>query len=115
VRAETRRREIAIRSALGAERSHLAWHFLTESVLLSALGGALALVIAYSALATLVAVAPPGIPRLSGVELGWRSVSFTILVSLVAGVVFGLFPLARQSLNPGVLRGGGRGLTPTRG
>jgi predicted permease len=114
VRAEARRREIAIRSALGAERSHLAWHFLTESLLVSALGGALAIVIAYGALQTLVAVAPLGIPRLSGVALEWRSVAFTALVALGAGIVFGLFPLGRQALSLSVLRGVGRGLSVSR-
>lgn len=115
VRAEARRREIAIRSALGAERSHLAWHFLTESVLLSGLGGALAILVAYGALATLIAIAPAGIPRLSDVALGWRSVAFTAFVAIGAGIIFGLFPLGQRALNLSVLRGGGRGLMLSRG
>ena len=115
VRAESRRREVAIRSALGAERSHLAWHYVSESTLLALLAAALGLLFAYSILQLLLSIAPAGIPRLAGLHLGWSSVVFAVGIALIAGIVFGLFPLARQALNLRALRDGGRGMTTSRG
>jgi predicted permease len=115
VRAESRRREIAIRSALGAERSHLAWHYVTESLMLALMAAAVGLAFAYGVLRVLLAVAPAGIPRLAGLHIGQSSVVFAGVIALIAGIVFGLFPLARQVLDLGALRDGGRGLTASRG
>ena len=117
VRAESRRKEVALRSALGAERLHLAGHYLTESILLAMLGGALAVALAWAAVHFLVVLNPSSIPRLSELALSWRSMGVAFAVSLGAGVVFGLLPLTRLvASGPDVtlLREGGRGQTGSR-
>ena len=65
VRIETKRREMAVRTALGADRVHLAWHYLTESTLLALVAGTLAVALAWGAIHILVAMAPTSIPRLA--------------------------------------------------
>lgn len=114
VRAEARRREVAIRAALGAGRVHLAWHYLTESMLLLMAAGAVGLALAYAALRTLLVLAPSSIPRLSEVHLGWSAVAFAAGISLIAGVVFGLIPLSRGDVTVATLRESGRGLSASR-
>ena len=114
VRAEARRRELAIRSALGAGRLELAWHYLAESVLLALFAGGIGLLLAHGGLRLLVALAPPGIPRMDEVGVGASALSFAIAVSLGAGVLFGMIPLLRGAPNLGVLREGGRGGTSSR-
>lgn len=114
VRAEARRREVAIRAALGAGRAHLAWHFLAESVLLLLAAGAVGLALSYAALRTLLVLAPSSIPRLSEVHLGWSAVAFAAGISLVAGMVFGLIPLSRGDAAVATLRESGRGLSASR-
>ena len=118
VRAESRRREIAIRSALGADRGHLAGHYLTESVLLSLIGGALAVLLAYAAVRSLLVLNPPSVPRLAELSMGWRPVAVTLVISLGAGIVLGVLPLVRLGSvggRIGTLREGGRGQTASRG
>jgi len=118
VRAESRRREIAIRSALGADRGHLAGHYLTESALLSLIGGALGVLLAYAAVRFLLVLNPPSVPRLAELSLGWRPVAVALAISLGTGVVLGLLPLTRLALGRGhiaTLREGGRGQTASRG
>lgn len=116
VRLEARRREAAVRSALGAGRGHLAVHYLAESLLLTMTAGALALVLAWAVLHLFVAVAPPNIPRLASVTLGWPTVAFTALLSILLGVAFALAPLATsQVIDTATLRESGRGLTASRG
>ena len=114
VRTEARRRESAIRTALGGDRAHLAWHYLSESILLALLGGMLGVLLAYWGIRSLLAVSPPGIPRLSEVGLGSSSVLFALGLSVMAGVIFGLFPLARLGRSFEALRDSSRGLTASR-
>ena len=101
VRATARKREIAIRAAMGAARSRIVRQLLTESVLLSLTGGALGLALGMFGIRALLAVNPGNIPRIgqdgSGVTADWRVVAFTVIVSLVTGVGFGLFPALEAS------------------
>lgn len=97
-RAAGRRREIAIRSALGAERSRLMRQMLTESLLLALLGGAIALPLA-TGIAALIARVQPPLPIDVGLAVSpdWRVLVFTLLVAVVTGAVFGLVPALRAS------------------
>jgi predicted permease len=116
VRAEARQRETAIRSALGAKRGDLAWHYFTETILLALVGGAVALALAAAGLHVMVALAPPELPRMSEVHLGWQSVLFTLVISLAAGALFGALALmgAAPAGDAMMLREGGRGMTSSR-
>src|SRR5262249_40816080 len=96
-RATARWQEVAIRSALGASRSRLLRQFLTESLVLSALGGMLALVLADVVVKLLIKLAPGNIPRLNEVGLDRNVAAFTILLSLLTAVIFGLAPAMRLS------------------
>ncbi len=96
-RAAGRRREVAIRCALGADRRRIARMFLTESLLLAAIGGLLGVAAAGATLQTLVAAAPAGLPRLAGTRLDLAVLVFAAAVSLASGIVFGLAPALRLS------------------
>ncbi|MGA2629327.1 MAG: ABC transporter permease [Terriglobia bacterium] len=96
-KAMARRREIATRSALGASRGRLIRQSLTESVLLSSLGGALGLLFALFAVPPLLALKPATLPVRIDVPLDWRVLAFTFFLALAAGVVFGLAPALRSS------------------
>jgi putative ABC transport system permease protein len=100
-RTEGRQRETAIRTALGARAGQLARHYLTESVVLALVAGALGIVLADSGVRLLLAFSPDWIPRLGAVHLGWESVVFTAAVSLVAGIAFGLFPVVSAARTAG--------------
>jgi len=113
-RVEARRREVAIRTALGAGRSHLAWHYLAESLVLGLVAGACALALAYAALHVMLAMAPSSLPRLSEVHLGWRSAVFTAVMSVGAGILFGVIPLAHAGVDVATLRDSTRGMTASR-
>jgi putative ABC transport system permease protein len=119
-RSSTRRREMAIRLALGASRRRLVYQLLTESLLLSFIGGALALVVLTFLLKGLVQFIPPDIPRLHEVEINLSVLGFVFLISTVTGLLFGLVP-ALQSSRPDVVanlkegtRGSGFGVATHR-
>src|SRR5690606_20742378 len=113
LRAEARRRELAVRRALGAAGGHLAWQHLTESLMLVLLAGALALGLAHAGVRLVLALAPAVLPRLDEIHLGASAVAFTAAVCLVLGIVFGLVPLT-HGRDFGALHEGGRGLTGGR-
>ena len=100
-RATLRKREIAIRAALGAGRKRIIFQLLTESVLLALCGGALGLALGYAGVRGLLAMNPGNIPRIgengAGVTLDWQVLVFTILVSVVTGILFGLIPAFNAS------------------
>jgi putative ABC transport system permease protein len=106
VRATVRKREFAIRSALGAGRARIVRQLLTESVLLSVTGGILGLILGFAGVRALLAVSPAGLPRIgeegAAVGVDWRVLVFTLVVSLLTGILFGLFPAistSRSDLN----------------
>ena len=108
-RAAARHKEVAIRTALGAARWSLVRQLLTESVLLSFLGGAVGLVIAYGSVRGLVAMNPGNIPGIAGLSIDGRVVLFTLATALVTGVLFGLVPAlqtSRENLHVTLKEGG---------
>ncbi|HEX6944515.1 MAG TPA: ABC transporter permease [Gemmatimonadaceae bacterium] len=113
VRLEARRHESAIRTALGADRRHMAVHYLSESLLLSGAAAILGTWISYAGLRAMIAIAPADIPRLTNATVGLTSIVFAAGAALIAGLVFGLVPLIRVA-KMGSLREDGRGLTASR-
>src|SRR5262249_27764985 len=91
-RMAARDRELAVRTALGAGRGRIARQMLTESLLLALAGGALGLLLAAWGTRALVALGGDKIPRPSSIHLDWKVAAFTLGVSLLTGVVFGVFP-----------------------
>jgi putative ABC transport system permease protein len=114
VRIDARRREAAVRTALGAERSHLAVHYLTESLLLSIAAGLGAIALGDALLHVILAIAPQSLPRVDEVTFDGRSVMFCMTAAMAFGVVFGVLPLISSGVDVGMLRDGGRGLTISR-
>ena len=113
-RASARGKEIALRAAMGASRGRIIRQLLTESVLLSGLGGGFGLLLAQWGTEALVKTVPQNIPRISNIQLDASVLVFTLLVSLVTGVVFGLVPAwqashvdLNSSLKAGTRTGGG--------
>ncbi|MBX3131912.1 MAG: ABC transporter permease [Gemmatimonadaceae bacterium] len=113
LRFEARRRESAIRTALGAARGQMAVHYLAETLLLCLAAAAAGVVIAIGGLRALLAIAPTNIPRLSEVTLGARSIGVAVLAALLLGLILGVVPLIRRGLDVNTLRDGGRGLSPS--
>ena len=110
-RAMTRHKEMAIRSALGASRFRVVRQLLTESVLLSLAGGVLGLLLAVWWSDLLIALGKKDIPRALQVGLDWRVLGFTLVVSLLTGIIFGLVPAIHSSKTQltETLKEGGRG------
>ena len=116
VRAETRRREVALRVALGAERGHLLTQSLAESALLLIMGAGLGLVFAWGAVTALPRLAPDLLPRLADIRIDAAVLACTTLVAAVVAVAFGLVPVAqnRTAAPASMLRGGDRSSTVDR-
>ena len=113
-RAETRHREFAVRTALGAGRARLLRQFMTEGVLLSVIGGVLGLVLARVGIQALIRVYPASLPRTSELAVDPMVLLFTFSVSILTGLVFGLAPLMHtriKGLALALKEGGARGAT----
>ena len=114
VRAEERGQEVAVRSALGASRWQVARGFLLETVLLGITGGVIGLALAWGSLKLLVSMAPSSLPRLDEIAIDPYVLIFTLGISVLSGLLFGIFPVLRvgndfvSSLKEGG-RGGGAG------
>ncbi len=97
-RTQARSREFAVRAALGASRARLIHQLLAESVLLSLGAGLLALLLAGSGMRFLLALSPSDLPRVSDIHLDGWAFGFTLIVAVVAGILFGLGPAFRVSV-----------------
>jgi predicted permease len=116
VRAEGRQKEVALRTALGASRGRVARQFFGESVVLGVLGGVAGLALAYGGMRVLLAIAPGNLPRLNEITIDPTVLGFTLAVSVLAGFLFGLFPVLHYG-NPNLtsaLKEGGRGSSDGR-
>jgi predicted permease len=116
VRAEGRRQELAIRTALGAGRREITTGLLMESLVLGVIGGTIGLALAFGALRILVAMAPTGLPRLHEIGINLPVLVFTAVTTLFVSFVIGLLPVLKYSgihVSTG-LREGGRALSQSR-
>jgi predicted permease len=95
VRAEGRQQELAIHAALGASWRRVSWELLSESLTLGVLGGALGLLLAYAGVRALGVMAPEGLPRVEEIGIDPPVVLFTLVISLAAGLLFGLIPVLK--------------------
>src|SRR5262249_43113716 len=112
-RATARQKEIAVRTALGASRGRVARQLLTESILLAFIGGTVGLALAWWGMGSLLALAPDDLQQVKNVALDVRVLAFTLTVTVITGIFFGVVP-AIQASNPNLnetLKEGGRGTT----
>ncbi len=116
-RAAVREREVTVRMALGASNARLVRQLLTESLLLSALGGIAGVALAFGALRLLPALAPADLPRMSTIAVNGTVLLVTSAVTVMTGLLFGLVPAIQSSRTrlSETLREGGRGGTSGRG
>src|ERR1700756_1331677 len=110
-RASGRQQEMAVRSALGASRGRMVRQMLTESMLLSLIGGAAGIATAVGTLGFILRLVPSSVPRLSEVRIDWVVLAFALLISILTGLVFGLAPALHSAKGAfsSALREGGRG------
>ena len=110
-RASGRQQEMAVRVALGASRGRMVRQMLTESMLLSLIGGAAGIATAVGTLRFILRFVPSNVPRLNEVRIDWVVLAFALLISILTGLVFGLAPAlhsAKVALSSAI-REGGRG------
>jgi putative ABC transport system permease protein len=96
-RGASRSTEVAIRVAIGASRGRIFRQFLTESLLLSAFGGIVGAALAWEGVGALVAIGPSWLPRLHAIRLDGRVLLFTMMISILTGLIFGVIPAAQAS------------------
>jgi predicted permease len=120
-RSTGRQREIAVRSAIGASRARIVRQLLTESVLLSVISAILGLLMAWAAIPGLIRLAGSSLPLASRVSIDWPVLMFTMVVALLAGILFGLAPAkhtlrldVREALNETERGGASRGISSMR-
>jgi putative ABC transport system permease protein len=112
-KATARTREVAVRAALGADRQRILRQLITESLLLSLIAGAAGLLVAYGGSKALIALAPAGLPRLAETHIDRWVLAFTLGVSVLTSVLFGLIPALYTSkidLNTALKQGGTRSI-----
>ena len=115
-RADIRRREVAVRAALGADRAHIIRQLLTESVMLAVAGAAAGVAVAWAGLQIVITLRPANLPRIDETTLDGSVLAFTAVLAVVTGILFGLLPalqLSRPDVT-GVLKDGGRSGTAGR-
>jgi putative ABC transport system permease protein len=115
-RADSRRREFAVRAALGAGRGRMVRQFVTEGVVIAVLGGAVGIGLAVLGLKTMLEAYPDSIPRAAEVTLDWPVLLFTLAIAVVTGVLFGLAPLLHlreQAVDSALKEGGTRSTAGT--
>ncbi|MGB7763102.1 MAG: ABC transporter permease, partial [Bryobacteraceae bacterium] len=108
-RGATRRKELAVRAALGASRLRIVMQLLAESVLLALAGGAIGAVLAAAAVTLVARLGPASMPRLAQIHADWRLLLFAVGISVLTGIVFGMAPALQVSggnLNAALLEGG---------
>jgi putative ABC transport system permease protein len=108
-RSEARQKELAIRVVLGAGRGRIVRQLLTESMLLSSVGGAIGIAVAYGLTRALVVLDPLKIPRVQDISLDGRVLAFTAAIAVITGVLFGIVPAlqaSRTNLQPSLKEGG---------
>jgi putative ABC transport system permease protein len=116
-RNTSRRKEIAIRKALGASRTRLIRQMLTESILLGLAGGTAGILLAIEGLNLLRSLGPDYLPRLNEVNVSSSVLAFTVVVSILAGIIFGLAPAlqsSRRDLTQSLKEGGATGDSKSR-
>jgi len=116
VRVETRQQELAVRAALGAGWARIVRGLLVESVMLGLMGGVLGIGLAYAGVRFLVAMGPSNLPRLSEVSLDARTLGFTLVLSVLSGLLFAVFPALKYAgpRTAAALRSAGRTMSASR-
>ncbi len=116
VKGESRQQELAIRAVLGAPKSRIVGGLLVESVILGLTGGALGLALAEVGLRLLIAIGPANLPRLTDISFGGRALAFTLALSLVSAVLFGLISALKHArpAGPAALRSESRTASASR-
>jgi predicted permease len=116
VRVEARQQELAVRAALGAAWTRLVRGLLVESTMLGLMGGAIGVGLAYAGVSFLVAAGPANLPRLNEISIDARTLAFTLLLSVLSGLLFGLIPALKYAgpRTASALRSAGRTISLSR-